>query len=81
MLGCDGHHVTALLHNLSIALVQGLVCQKLLSYCHSQELGQLADLASDWLLILVKPIRSQLTDLASDCLFTLVQPIRSQLAG
>ena len=44
---------------------------KLMSRSHGQELGQLADLASDWL--------GQLADMASDWLFTLLQPIRSQL--
>ena len=34
--------------------------RKLLSCSHGQELGQLADLASDWLFTLVQPIRSQL---------------------
>ena len=33
---------------------------KLMSCSHCQELGQLADLASDWLFTLVQPIRSQL---------------------
>ena len=33
---------------------------KLMSLSHGQELGQLADLASDWLFTLVQPIRSQL---------------------
>ena len=33
---------------------------KLLSCSHSQELGQIADLASDWWFTLVQPIRSQL---------------------
>ena len=32
---------------------------KLLSCCQSQELGQLADPAFDWLFTLVQPIRSQ----------------------
>ena len=34
--------------------------RKLLSLSHGLELGQLADLAVDWLFILVYPIRSQL---------------------
>ena len=33
---------------------------KLMICSHCQELGQLADLASDWLFTLVQPIRSQL---------------------
>ena len=33
---------------------------KFMSCCHFQMLGQLADLASDWLFTLVQPIRSQL---------------------
>ena len=34
--------------------------RKLISLSHGQELGQLADLASDWLFTLVQPSRSQL---------------------
>ena len=34
--------------------------QKLMSCSHCQELGQLADLVSDWLFTLVQPIRGQL---------------------
>ena len=66
---------------------------KLFSCRHGQKLGQLADLASDWLscaarsqpvlaadwlFILLQSIRSQ-SVLTSDWLFTLVQPIRSKL--
>ena len=55
----DTHHMLGQL---------GLVALKwkFLSCSHCQELGQLADLASDWLLTLVQPISSQLADLASD---------------
>ena len=35
--------------------------RKFMSCSHCQELGKLADLASDWLLNLVQPIRSRLT--------------------
>ena len=34
--------------------------RKLVSLSHGQEFGQLADLATDWLFILVQPMRSQL---------------------
>ena len=34
--------------------------RKLMSLSHCQELGQLTDLAFDWLFTLVQPIRSQL---------------------
>ena len=37
-----------------------LLKQKFMSWSHCQELGQLADLASDWLFTLIQPIRSQL---------------------
>ena len=39
--------------------IQGFLEWKLLSCSHCQELGQLADLAPDWLFMLVQPIRSQ----------------------
>ena len=39
--------------------LEGHLEWKLLSCSHCQELGQLADLAPDWLFMLVQPIRSQ----------------------
>ena len=41
----------------------GALWRKILSCGQSQELSQLADLASDWLFTLVQPIRSPLTQL------------------
>ena len=40
--------------------VDGGLKRKLLSLSHGQELGQLAELTSDWLFTLVQPIRGKL---------------------
>ena len=49
-----------------VADERSVVCglgRKLLTCSHSQELSQCADLASDWLFILLQPIRSLVSPL------------------
>ena len=59
-------HVARVLHPLvdaELVLAQALLRWKLSSFSQSQELGQLTNMAFDWLLTLVQPIRSQVKSL------------------